>query len=86
MAALLIEQYAKLLDDLKTARRNARHYHQSKNTQAFEAARNLMVAQRRISEFLKPLDSDSLISIYESRFERSADYEESVLIQKLSRV
>ena len=86
MAALLIEQYSKLLEDLKRARKDARHYNQSKNTHASEAARNLMAAQRRISEFLKPLDSDSLISIYESRFERSAGYEEAVLIQKLSRV
>ena len=86
MAALLIEQYSKLLEELKSARKNARHYHQSKNTQASEAARNLIAAQRRISEFLQPLDSNSLISIYESRFERSASYEEAVLIQKLSRV
>ena len=86
MAALLIEQYSKLLEDLKSARKNARHYHQSKNTHASEAARELMAAQRRISEFLKPLNSDSLISIYESRFERSAAYEDAVLIQKLSRV
>lgn len=86
MAALLIDQYLKLLEDLKIARKNARHYHQSKNAEASQAARQLMAAQRRISEFLKPLDSDSLKSIYESRFERSAVYEESVLIQKLSRV
>ena len=86
MAAKLIEQYSKLLDELKRARKNGRHYHQSKNAHASEAARNLIAAQRRISEFLKPLDSGSLKSIYEWRFERLATYEEKVLIQKLSRV
>ena len=86
MAALLIDQYSKLLEELKTTRRNSRHYNQSKNAHASEAARNLIAAQRRISAFLKPLDSGSLISIYEWRFGRPAGYEESILIQKLSRV
>ncbi len=86
MAAKLIEQYSNLLEHLKVSRKNGRHYHQSKNAHSAEAAKNLMAAQRRISEFLKPLDYTSLKSIYEWRFQRAPIYAEEVLIQKLSRV
>ena len=86
MAALLIEQYLKLLEDLKSARKKCSSLSPVKEMlTGFSGSRQQWRLNGELVNFCNHW-TRILKTIYESRFERSAVYEESVLIQKLSRV